>query len=174
MVRSFLNGFEKLLNSFQTGAKRSEAVKLARQFFRNSRTHPEARVPVSVSSAATLPIERPRGRKLFGTILTGEMFAPILTEQVDRYNKLRKTNLSVLGVPNTYFGGDVSVAGLLTGQDYLKIKDRIVGDFAVIPKSTIKSDEPILLDGMTFDELRRQFPVPIYDLDMNGLIEFLS
>jgi len=102
------------------------------------------------------------------------MFAPILTEQIERYNKLRKTKFKVLGVPNTYFGGDVSVAGLLTGQDYLNIKDRIVGDFAVIPKHTIKSDEPILLDGMTFDELKRQFPVPIYDLDMNGLIELLS
>jgi len=63
---------------------------------------------------------------------------------------------------------------LLTGQDYLKIKDRIVGDFVVIPKHTIKSDEPILLDGMGYEELKQQFPVPIIDLDTNGLIEFLS
>ena len=56
----------------------------------------------------------------------------------------------------------------------MNVKDRIVGDFAVIPKHTIKSDEPILLDGMSFDELKRRFPVPIYDLDTNGLIEFLS
>ena len=59
-----------------------------------------------------------------------------------------------MAVPNTYFGGDVSVAGLLTGQDLLAMKDKIVGDFVIIPKVTIKSDEPIFLDGMTYDELK--------------------
>lgn len=158
MVRSFLNAFEKMLNRRDAESQR----------IRNVRTHKNAIRPLQPPTANR---QLPTG---IGTILTGEMFAPILTEQVDQYNKLRKTNLTVLGVPNTYFGGDVSVAGLLTGQDYIKVKDRIVGDFAVIPKSTIKSDEPILLDGMTFDELKRRFPVPIYDLDTNGLIDFLS
>ena len=174
MVRTFLNAFEKLLISFQTEGKRNEAVQLARQFFRNSRTHPDARTPAALFEGSTLPIDRPRGRKLFGTILTGEMFAPTLSEQISRYNKVRGTKLNVIGVPNTYFGGDVAVAGLLTGKDYLNVKDRIVGDFAVIPKHTIKSDEPILLDGMSFDELKSKFPVPMYDLDLNGLIEFLN
>src|SRR5436190_5720531 len=174
MVRTFLNAFEKLLRSFQTEGKKNEAVQLARQFFKNSRTHPEARTPTALFEGSTLPIDRLRGRKLFGTILTGEMFEPTLSDQIGRYNKARHSRLNVIGVPNTYFGGDVAVAGLLTGQDYLKIKDRIVGDFAVIPKHTIKSDEPILLDGMSFDELKSKFPVPVYDLDLNGLMTFLS
>ena len=109
-----------------------------------------------------------------GTIMTGEMFAPVMAEQIERYNQLTGSQLSVLPVPNTYFGGDVSVAGLLTGKDYLNVTGQIHGDFAIIPKHTIKSDEPILLDGMTFDELKAKFPVPIYDLDTNGLIEFLA
>ncbi|MGH9821290.1 MAG: DUF512 domain-containing protein, partial [Pyrinomonadaceae bacterium] len=109
-----------------------------------------------------------------GTILTGEMFAPILTSQIDRYNEQRGTQLRVLAVPNTYFGGDVAVAGLLTGQDYVNIKDKIVGDFVIIPRHTIKSDEPILLDGMTFDELKAAFPVPIHDLDTKELVQMLA
>jgi len=102
------------------------------------------------------------------------MFAPLLSEQIERYNRIADARLSVLGVPNTYFGGDVSVAGLLTGKDYLAVKDKIVGDFVIIPGNTIKSDEPILLDGMSFDELKAAFPVPIYDLDTAGLMELLS
>ena len=170
MVRSFLNAFEKFLTAIHRETDRNEGVRLAREYFRNVRTHPEARVPASAPRGA--PRMAPGAKR--GTILTGEMFAPIMTGQVERFNELRNTDLAVLGVPNTYFGGDVSVAGLLTGQDYLKVKDRIVGDFAVIPKHTIKSDEPILLDGMSFDELKSNFPVPIYDLDLNGLLEFLS
>ena len=63
---------------------------------------------------------------------------------------------------------------LLTGQDYLAVKDKIEGDFVIIPKHTIKSDEPILLDGMQFDDLKKQFPVPIYDLDLQDFLKQFS
>ena len=170
MVRSFLNGFERMLS--EPPASAGGQKRKHRPISTNVRTHPAA----IKFEARELPNWPPAyaGGSDFGTILTGEMFAPIMEAEIERYNKSRKTNLNVLGVPNTYFGGDVSVAGLLTGQDYLNVKDRIVGDFAVIPKHTIKSDEPILLDGMSFDALKKEFPVPIYDLDINGLFEFLS
>ncbi|MGH9948958.1 MAG: DUF512 domain-containing protein, partial [Pyrinomonadaceae bacterium] len=158
MVRSFLTAFGKTLHRQDAEMPRME----------NVRTHESAMKPLPLPTA---DCQLPTG---IGTILTGEMFAPVLSEQIELYNNARGTKLNVLAVPNNYFGGDVAVAGLLTGKDFLNVKDRIVGDFAVIPKSTIKSDEPILLDGMTFDELKRQFPVPVYDLDTNGLIEFLS
>lgn len=171
MVRTFLNAFEKMLKKIGTDVQQVEAVRLARQFFKNVRTHPEARVPVEVANPQA--IATLRGRR-HGTILTGEMFAPILKDQIDKYNRITGSRLKVLAVSNTYFGGDVAVAGLLTGQDYLGVMDEIEGDFVIIPKHTIKSDEPILLDGMMFEELRARFSVPIYDLDLYGLIEFLS
>ncbi|HMQ02418.1 MAG TPA: DUF512 domain-containing protein [Pyrinomonadaceae bacterium] len=174
MVRSFLNGFEKLIKSHTDRVRRAEAVVLAREFFANSRTHPEARTPAAKAKGYSRPLRQDRRRKAYGTILTGQMFAPILDQQIKAFNQLNGTNLQVMAVPNTYFGGDVAVAGLLTGQDYLGVKDRINGDFVVIPKHTIKSDEPILLDGMTLEELRSKFPVPVYDLDTSGLFEFLA
>ena len=102
------------------------------------------------------------------------MFAPILTAKIDRYNSIMGSRLNVLAVPNMYFGGDVAVAGLLTGKDYINVKEQIKGDFVIIPKHTIKSDEPILLDGMSFDELKRQFSVPVYALDIQELLEFMN
>ena len=174
MVRSFLNAFERLLESCRRQTARTEAVQLARRYFKNVRTHPAARTPEPIMAGATLPIERPRGLKLSGTILTGEMFAPTMAEQIDKYNELTGAKLKVLPVPNTYFGGDVAVAGLLSGRDYLKVTGQIEGDFAIIPKHTIKSDEPILIDGMMFEDLKAKFPVPIYDLDLDGLIQFLA
>jgi putative radical SAM enzyme (TIGR03279 family) len=183
MVRSFLNGFEKVLNHKGTetqrsvptasAGNRSVPTALAVGGVSNVRTRSEAIVPRPRSVGKGMPPAYAGGTDLFGTILTGEMFAPVLAEQIAKYNKLHRTRLRVLAVPNTYFGGDVSVAGLLTGQDYLAVRDQIVGDFAIIPKSTIKSDEPILLDGMSFDDLKAAFPVPIYDLDSNGVLEFL-
>ncbi len=159
MVRSFLSAFEKVLN-------RRDAET---QSLKNVRTHAAAVIPKTMSASAnSLP------PTAYGTFLTGEMFAPILREQMDKYNELNGTRLSVLAVPNTYFGGDVSVAGLLTGQDLLAVKDNIAGDFVVIPKATIKSDEPIFLDGMLYADLRSKFNVPVYDMDTEGLIHFLT
>jgi putative radical SAM enzyme (TIGR03279 family) len=154
MVRSFLN-------SFRTGS-RSDRIPA------NVRTHSSAIKPKRTKNpVATAPSSD------FGTFLTGEMFAPILKTQIDRYNAMTDSRLSVMAVPNTYFGGDVAVAGLLTGQDLIAVKGRIVGDFVCIPRSTIKSDEPIFLDGISYDELKCQFPVPVYDFDTNALIDFL-
>jgi putative radical SAM enzyme (TIGR03279 family) len=171
MVRSFLNAFEKLLIDGHTEAQRREAVGLARQFLKNVRTHPSARVPHERVNSLAPRSGRP---DLFGTILTGEMFAPILGEQIGRYNRARGTRLSVMAVPNGYFGGDVSVAGLLSGRDLLSMKGKISGDFVIIPRVTIKSDEPIFIDGMPHEYLKSQFTVPVYDLNTEGLLDFLK
>jgi putative radical SAM enzyme (TIGR03279 family) len=160
MIRLFLNAFERLIRT-GNGSGRVPV---------NVRTHAAAIKPRTLK----YPPAYAGGSDLSGTILTGEMFAPILAEQIERYNGLRNTKLKVLAVPNTYFGGDVAVAGLLSGQDYLNVKDMIAGDFVIIPKHTIKSDEPILIDGMMFEELKGHFDVPVYDLDIDGLLELLA
>lgn len=167
MIRSFLNSFESLLKRTETRSKTS-----ARSFVSsnsaNVRTHQFAIVPKTEDQQPTT--DALYLKSLRGTILTGEMFAPILAEQIERLNSLVGSRLKVLAVPNTYFGGDVAVAGLLTGQDFLAVKDEIEGDFVIIPKHTIKSDEPIFLDGMQFAELKAKFDVPIYSLDVQDFI----
>ncbi|MFN2577669.1 MAG: DUF512 domain-containing protein [Pyrinomonadaceae bacterium] len=111
---------------------------------------------------------RPSGRatsKMYGSIMTGTLFAPTLHRMIERLNQQAGTRLEVLAVENEYFGGDVSVAGLLTGGDFLAARARVLGDFVIIPKVALKSDEPIMLDGMSFDDLQAQFKVPIYAVD---------
>jgi putative radical SAM enzyme (TIGR03279 family) len=102
-----------------------------------------------------------------GTIMTGTLFAPVLRQMIDKLNHEFRTDLHVLPVRNDYFGGDVSVAGLLTGGDLIAAKDQIVGDFAIIPQVTLKSDEPVMLDGMGFEQLQAQFEVPVIPCDFS-------
>jgi len=102
-----------------------------------------------------------------GTIMTGTLFAPVLKEMVAQLNERCGTRLKVIGVANDYFGGDVSVAGLLTGGDLIAAKDQVVGDFVIIPKVTLKSDEPVMLDGMRLEELQTQFDVPVIPCDFS-------
>jgi putative radical SAM enzyme (TIGR03279 family) len=108
---------------------------------------------------------RRSGRALRGTIMTGSLFAPVLAEMIVRMNEQFKTRLEVVAVDNDYFGGDVSVAGLLTGRDFLAARHQVAGDFAIVPRVALKSDEPVMLDGMRFEELQAQFTVPVMACD---------
>jgi putative radical SAM enzyme (TIGR03279 family) len=161
MIRSFLNSFESFLKKIEGRESRVESLKTE-----NVRTNPLAIKPKGNPKSK---IQNPKS--LDGTILTGEMFAPILREQIAKLNDLIGSNLRVMAVPNTYFGGDVAVAGLLTGQDFIAVKEIVEGDFVIIPPHTVKSDEPILLDGMRLDELKSHFKVPLYTEDILQFIE---
>lgn len=120
------------------------------------------------------PLSAEKARKLNGTILTGEIFEPEMRKVIEKTNHLINSNLRVLGVKNEYFGGDVGVAGLLTGGDLMRIKNEIKGDFVVIPSHIIKSDEPILLDGMAFKELQISLNVPVLPQDVATLTRMLE
>jgi putative radical SAM enzyme (TIGR03279 family) len=107
-------------------------------------------------------------RTLKSTILTGTMFAPILEGLIGKLNAQSGTQIEVVGVENNYFGGDVSVAGLLTGSDLLAARRHIRGDFAIIPKTMLKSDEEIFLDGMSLEELSQKLELPIHPVDLDS------
>jgi putative radical SAM enzyme (TIGR03279 family) len=117
------------------------------------------------------PLNRPRS--VHGTILTGTIFAPVLKPLIEKLNDRFGTRLSVEGVQNNYFGGDVSVAGLLTGGDLLSARQRIRGEFVIIPRSTLKSDEDVMLDGMKLEELVEGLGLPVYPLDFKSFAQFL-
>jgi putative radical SAM enzyme (TIGR03279 family) len=108
-----------------------------------------------------------------GTIFTGTLFAPVLKEMIDELNERFKTSLIVEPLENGYFGGDVSVAGLLTGQDLISARDRVTGNFICIPKQMLKSDEAIMLDGMKLSEVSRALGQPVHAVNLQELATLL-
>lgn len=113
-------------------------------------------------------------RELRGTIVTGELFAPIMADEIERLNRECGTQLLVLSVENKYFGGDVQVAGLLTGGDIIAARSAITGDFVIIPKTTLKSDEDIMLDGMLLKDLEDDLSLPVHPFDFDGFAHFIE
>jgi putative radical SAM enzyme (TIGR03279 family) len=104
-----------------------------------------------------------------GTIFTGTLFAPVLKKMIDKFNSQFGTRLIVEPLENSYFGGDVSVAGLLTGQDLLSARERVTGEFVCIPKQMLKSDDAIMLDGMNVDEVSRALGQPVHAINLQDL-----
>lgn len=115
-----------------------------------------------------------RVNKRPGTIFTGTLFAPVLTKAIEKLNSKLHTELSVIPVNNNYFGGDVSVAGLVTGSDLIASRDQIKGEFVLIPRQMLKSDEAIMLDGTTQKQVETAIGVPVHAVNLSELECFLS
>ncbi len=118
--------------------------------------------------------ELTRLSKTPGTIFTGTLFAPELRKMIDKLNARFGTRLTVEALENSYFGGDVSVAGLLTGQDLLNARERVAGEFVVIPRQMLKSDEAIMLDGMNVAEVARAIGQPVHAVNLKELLGLLT
>jgi putative radical SAM enzyme (TIGR03279 family) len=112
-------------------------------------------------------------RRLHGTILTGTLFAPVLQKLIDTMNSTTGSRLHVKGVTNGYLGGDVSVAGLLTGRDLLSAKQDVRGKVVIIPRQTMKSDEAIFLDGLTLEEVQKEMGLPVQPFDAGTFADFI-
>lgn len=109
----------------------------------------------SVDGAPALGYRAPRGgdRGLHGgdgaMVITGEYAAPILRRLFDDHGF---ADVEVLTVKNSYFGGNIKVAGLLTGQDLIAALAQVPSDTVCLLPDVCLS-EGRFLDGLTVDDL---------------------
>ena len=115
-------------------------------------------------------------------VLSGIDAAPTLKAFAEPLSVLYNISLDVLAIDNRFFGEQITVTGLLTGQDivgaFKKVRENEPGhpDLILLPDCMLKSDEDILLDDMTVDTLRQTLAVPIRITRANGdgLLEALD
>lgn len=80
-------------------------------------------------------------------------------------------NVIITPVENEFFGGGVTVAGLLTGRDILNRLKRVkfpVNSRVLVSKTMLKHDSELLLDDFTLDMLRNLLNVDIIAVENNG------
>ncbi|NLB53655.1 MAG: DUF512 domain-containing protein [Syntrophomonadaceae bacterium] len=99
-------------------------------------------------------------------LITGYSALPVINYIVDRLNRIKGLEAVALPIPNHFFGGNVSVTGLLTGSDiidYLGInyKDKNV----IIPEVVLKDGEDVLLDDVSIKEISAKTGARISTVD---------
>src|SRR5262245_33034245 len=102
-----------------------------------------------------------RARKIRGTLATGLIFYPMLKKAVEEINHKFNTQLHVAPIENVFFGKGVTVAGLLSGVDYLSSRGKFRGEFLMIPPHSYRAYDLKFLDGMTLGELTSELVLPI-------------
>ncbi len=102
---------------------------------------------------------------LHGTLITGTLFAPTLSQCVDKLNRRYSTRLKVAAIRNDAFGAElINVAGLVHGSDIMaQLKDRDNGDFVVVPNVMLKDpdNDPILIDDYYPRHIARKLNLPV-------------
>ena len=80
-----------------------------------------------------------------------------------------KLKLDVHVIINHFFGENITVTGLLTGQDICaQLKELDLGERLLLPENLLKADEDILLDDMTLKELEKSLQIPISIVKSSG------
>ncbi len=102
-----------------------------------------------------------KARKIHGTLATGLVFYPMLKEAVDEMNKTFGTRLHVAAVNNVFFGEGVTVAGLLSGVDFLNAREQFRGEFLMLPPHCYREHDLKFLDGMNVGELAGELALPV-------------
>jgi putative radical SAM enzyme (TIGR03279 family) len=108
--------------------------------------------------------EQVQKREVF--IITGVSATVVLDPVVQRLNRIKGLTVHLVPVENHYFGGNVSVTGLLTGKDILQVmENKYQGKEVIIPEIIFKQGDDILLDNISLEELRQRSGAQIHTVD---------
>ncbi len=111
----------------------------------------------------TAPKKNNRSIQKLVSLATGKLATPILEEIVQKVNCI-SPNIrgKVYMIENDFFGHDITVAGLLTGQDIIaQLKDKQLGDYLILPQVLLRNGEDVLLDDLTIKDLERELNISI-------------
>ena len=104
------------------------------------------------------------------TVATGKAASPMLSALADRLCALcPHLRVDVVAVENEFFGSEITVAGLLTGEDYLRaLKGRALGDALLISRTSLRAEGDLFLCGTALSELEKALGVPVVLVDNDG------
>jgi len=109
------------------------------------------------------------------SIATGEAAYPLIKELVDEtVKKWHNLKVKIFVVKNNFFGGRITVAGLLTGRDLTEqLAAGELGDELLIPAAALRREGDLFLDNLSIDDLSRQLNTKVTAVKNSG-IDFLS
>ncbi|MBZ8179667.1 TIGR03279 family radical SAM protein [Oscillatoria salina] len=96
-------------------------------------------------------------------------FQPLVTQ----LNQVENLEVNLAALRSEYWGQEITVTGLLTGQDLLAgLKQRDNGNGILLPDLMLKHDEACFLDDLTVAEVSEMLETPIFPV--NGIDKLIE
>lgn len=104
------------------------------------------------------------------TVATGMLAAPMIMKLAGIFTALHpETEIQVVPVENEFFGKQITVSGLITGQDLAQQLCALeLGEKLLLPCNMLRSGEQVFLDDITVEELEKTLQVPVGIVKSDG------
>lgn len=89
-------------------------------------------------------------------LITSVSGSAVLKPIVDRLRRIKGLSLTLLPITNQFFGGNVSVTGLLTGRDIINaLGSEYKGKKVILPEVVLKQGETVFLDDISIKDMEK-------------------
>ncbi len=104
------------------------------------------------------------------SIATGALAAPFIEKLSAMVSeKIPHVKAHVYQIDNDFFGKQITVSGLLTGQDLIRqLAGKKLGDALLLPCSMLRSGEEVFLDDVTVAELEKALQIKVHIVKSSG------
>lgn len=104
------------------------------------------------------------------SIATGKLAAPYIKEHAKRImEKFPCRTVHVYTITNVFFGEQITVAGLITGQDLIsQLKGQKLGSRLLLPECMFRSGEEVFLDDVTKTDVQNALQVQVDIVKSSG------
>lgn len=113
---------------------------------------------------------KPKERSRRIAIATGELAYLFIQSLADKISKhCPGVEVLVYPIKNRFFGGGVTVAGLVCGMDLMEqMQDMPKADVLLIPSVMLRDGEDIFLDDTPLEQVQNQLQMPIIPINNDG------
>ena len=92
---------------------------------------------------------------------------------VNQLNQVEGLEINLVALNSQYWGQEITVTGLLTGQDLLAgLSNKDLGDGILLPSLMLKHDDTKFLDDLTVADVSNQLSIPIFPV--SGVEELIN
>lgn len=118
--------------------------------------------------------ELARPHRVYGSkkldVVTGTLAAPLITAMMDElHRQYPMIEVTVHPIQNNFFGGNVSVAGLVTATDIIaQCRGRLQSGTLGVPEVMLRSERDMFLDSVTVEQLAQELGVKVEILPSGG------
>ena len=104
------------------------------------------------------------------SMVTGVLAYDYLKMLVDKLtDKFPNVKVHLYKIINHFFGENITVAGLITGQDLLtQLKGQELGNCLLLPCNMLRSGEDVLLDDVTLSDIKESLQVEVDIVKSSG------
>lgn len=97
------------------------------------------------------------------SVATGVLVFPYMEKIIEKVTcKFKDMKVNLYKIENEFFGKNITVSGLLTGSDIIKVlKGKELGERLLLPINMFKSGETIFLDDVTLSDVEEQLNTKI-------------